>query len=76
MGATGLEPATSGVTGRGRVATSVHGVTRKNPSSSDFDEASSARFYELARSCPTVPAPCRPHRPVVSEDNPPSSRSV
>jgi hypothetical protein len=35
-GAMGLEPATSGVTGRARGATILHGMTRKNLTSRDF----------------------------------------
>jgi hypothetical protein len=54
-GATGLEPATSGVTGRARGVTILHGATRKSLNSRGFGSVSSARFNDVARACPTVP---------------------
>ena len=54
-GATGLEPATSGVTGRVSAATILHGATRKRLNSWGFDSASSVSFNDLARASPAVP---------------------
>jgi hypothetical protein len=54
-GATGLEPATSGVTGRARGATSLHGTTRKSLNSRVFGSAAGARPHALACPCPHVP---------------------
>jgi hypothetical protein len=53
-GATGLDPATSGVTGRARASTILHGATQKNPDSREFGSASNVGFADLALPCPTV----------------------
>jgi hypothetical protein len=48
-GATGLEPATSGVTGRARATTILPATTRKSLLSRCFGEAQSTGLYDSAR---------------------------
>jgi hypothetical protein len=52
--ATGLEPATSGVTGRANDATIYQHATRKSPNSKEFCLTMSIRLHELEWGCPVV----------------------
>jgi hypothetical protein len=45
-GATGLEPATSGVTGRATGVSILHGATRKIPDSREFASVASICFND------------------------------
>jgi hypothetical protein len=59
-GATGLEPATSGVTGRAGAATILHGATPKNTDSSGFVEDTTTRHDLVPTGFPTLPLHPRP----------------
>jgi hypothetical protein len=71
-GATGLEPATSGVTGRARGVTILPATIRKSLLSRRFGEAQSTGLYDSARPS-TMASPSTPHRAV---DAVASTRSV
>lgn len=62
IGATGLDPATSGVAGRARSATILKEAARRSPSSRELASASSSGFNDLARACPAVPPILGPSR--------------
>jgi len=59
-GATGLEPATSGVTGRASTATIYHQATRKGSNSREFCLTMSVRLHELECGCPVLLPHARP----------------
>src|SRR4051812_38166864 len=54
-GATGLEPATSGVTGDARANTILQAKTRKSTISSDFVQVAAGRFHGLSWGFRMVP---------------------
>jgi hypothetical protein len=54
-GATGLEPATSGVTGRARASMILNRPTQRNPASREFGSASNVGSPNLARPSPMFP---------------------
>jgi hypothetical protein len=54
-GATGLEPATSGVTGRARGSMILYRMARKSLDSWEFGSTSNTGINDSACTCPTVP---------------------